>query len=106
MRPAPAQRTGLGDPSGRRALRHPGFPLLGGDGGLRWRAPLLPHVGGLLAELPSVGGDDGATAGPRSCSSLSTPTPSLSLLPWLSSLSFPLLARSTNDDVRWGRREA
>jgi hypothetical protein len=74
----PAQRTGLGDPGGGRTLCHPGFPLLGG-GGLRGHAPLLPHVGGLLAELPYVGGNDGATAGPRSCSSLSTPTPSFSL---------------------------
>jgi hypothetical protein len=35
-------------------------------------------------------------------SSLSTPTPSPSAAP--DSLSFPLLARSSNDDAMWGRR--
>jgi hypothetical protein len=41
--------------------------------------PCTPHIGSLLAELPSIGGDDGATAGLRSCSSPSTPAPSFSL---------------------------
>jgi hypothetical protein len=84
----------------------------------------------LAFPLPSAGGDSGAAARPRSCSRrgrgaaavgslpsqdpsrrirgpagaaimCSPSTPTLSL-----SLSFPLLARSGNDDARWDRRQA